>query len=95
MHDRREPGRTRDRGGRGEVRWAVLGGVRSGPVSSADLRRLVLDLERDLLQLVGVLLAVVGAEQQLRATRERDTYVGLRATTVAAIGRSQGCVLDN
>ncbi|QGN32984.1 hypothetical protein GJV80_09340 [Microlunatus sp. Gsoil 973] len=62
---------------------------------SADPRRFVVDLQRNLPQLVGMLLAMVSTEQKLGTTRHGDAYVGLRAATVAPVRRRQGCVVDD
>jgi hypothetical protein len=53
------------------------------------------DLQRNLPQLVGMLLAMVSTEQKLGTTRHGDAYVGLRAATVAPVRRRQGCVVDD
>ena len=66
------------------------GGCRSG-----DPLRLVLDLEGYLLELVGVLLAVVRAEEKLETAGEGDSDVGLRAATITTICRAEGGALDD
>jgi hypothetical protein len=53
---------------------------------SADPRRLVVDLQGNLLQLVGVLLAVVRAEEQLEPAGKRDADVGLGTTPITTVG---------
>jgi hypothetical protein len=46
---------------------------------------LVVDVDGDLAELVAVFPGVVGAEQQLATTGERDTQVGLRTAPVATV----------
>lgn len=62
---------------------------------SADPRRLVVDLQRHLFQLVGVLLAVVRTEEEVVTAGERHSHIGLRAATITAIRRVQGGVFDD
>ena len=50
-----------------------------------DSLRLVVDPQRHLLELVGVLLAVMRAEEEVEAAGHGDSYVGLRATPIATI----------
>jgi F420-0:gamma-glutamyl ligase len=52
------------------------------------------DVQRDLLELVGVLVAVVFAEQELRTAREGDPYVSLGPAAITAISDVQRRVLD-
>jgi hypothetical protein len=71
-----------------------------GPVSIAievlrDAFGLVVNLERDLLQLVGVLAAVVGAEQQLEAVGHGDADVGLCPAPIAPISGVQCGAFDD
>src|ERR1700744_2906709 len=47
---------------------------------------LVVDLDRDLGQSLGVLPVVVGTEQELARAREHYTYICLRTASVAHIG---------
>jgi hypothetical protein len=61
----------------------------------ADSRRFVVYLERDLLELVGVLFAVVGAEEKLEPAGHSDAYVCLRPAPIAAIGGVQGGAVDD
>lgn len=82
-HERGRPPAHRARG-RTEVRRG-----------SADPLGLVLDLERDLLQLVGVLLAVVCTEEEVKSAGERNSHVGLRAASITAICRGQGGFFDD
>jgi hypothetical protein len=56
---------------------------------------LVVNLERDLLQLVGVLAAVVGAEQQLEAVGHGDADVGLCPAPIAPISGVQCGAFDD
>ena len=60
-----------------------------------DLLGLVVDLERHLLELVGVLLAVVGAEQEVEPAGEGDADVCLGSAPIATIGRSQLGTFDD
>ncbi len=62
---------------------------------SGDPLAFVVDLEGDLLQLIGVLLAVVSTEEELEATGQRDSDIGLRAATVTTICRAQGGSFDD
>ena len=59
--------------------------------ASGDLLGLVLDLEGDLTELVGVLLAVVRAEEKLEPAGHDDSHVRLCPATIAAVRRVQGC----
>jgi len=60
-----------------------------------DALRFVVNLQRDLPQLVGMLLAVVRAEEQLESAGHDDAYIRLGAATVAAIGSVEGGALDD
>ena len=64
-------------------------------IRSGDVLRLVVNLQRDLPQLVSMLLAVVRAEEQLEAASHDDAYIRLGAATVAAIGSVEGGALDD
>ena len=71
-----------------------------GPISIAiealgDAFGLVVNLERDLLQLVGVLAAVVDAEQQLKAVGHDDADVGLCPAPIAPISGAQCGAFDD
>jgi hypothetical protein len=71
-----------------------------GPVLIAidvlrDAFGLVMNLKRDLLQLVGVLAAVVGAEQQLEAVGHGDADVGLCPAPIAPISGVQCGAFDD
>jgi hypothetical protein len=71
-----------------------------GPISIAievlrDAFGLVVNFERDLLQLVGVLAAVVGAEQQLEAVGHGDADVGLCPAPIAPISGVQCGAFDD
>ena len=69
-----------------------------GPLSGRELLDalgLVVDLERDLTELVGVLLAVVGAEEELEAAGQGDADVRLGAAPVAPVGSSQLGTIDD
>jgi len=60
-----------------------------------DALRLVLDPEGDLLQFVGVLLAVVHTEQEVEATRQRDADVRLCPAPITTIGGIQCGAFDD
>jgi hypothetical protein len=47
--------------------------------------RLVLDLDRNLGQRIGVLAVVVRAEQQFSGPREQNTYIRGRSTPIAQV----------
>jgi hypothetical protein len=47
--------------------------------------RLVLDLDRNLCQRIGVLAVVVRAEQQFSGPREQNTYIRGRSTPIAQV----------
>jgi hypothetical protein len=53
------------------------------------------DLERYLLELVGVLLAVVGAEEKVEPAGQGDSDICLRAASVATIRGVQGGTFDD
>ena len=65
------------------------------PISSGDALRFVVNLQRDLPQLVGMLLAVVRAKEQFEPAGHDDAYIRLGAATVAAIGSVEGGALDD
>ena len=76
------------------VWWSVSARRRSLFPGRAEALAVVMDGRGDLLELVGVLAGVVGAEEQLTATDELDAYIGLRAASVTAIERRElrgGC----
>jgi len=50
---------------------------------------LVLDVERNLAEPIGVFPAVMGAEEQLAAAAEHNADVGLRAAAITAVSRRQ------
>ena len=60
-----------------------------------DAPGLVVDLERDLTELVSVLLAVVGAEEKLETTGQGHPDVRLGAAPVAPVGSSQLGTIDD
>lgn len=68
--------------------------MRVSRCGSADAVALVLDLQRNLLELVLVLFAVVRAEEEL-AGRQGDPDISLCATPITTVGGVQGGVLDN
>ena len=73
----------------GWVRSYIAGGVLTHAL------RFVVDLERYLLELVGVLLAVVGAEEKVEPAGHGDPNISLRAAPIATIGRVQGGTFDD
>ena len=56
---------------------------------------LVVDLQRHLTELVGVLLRVVGAEEKLETAGQSDADVRLGAAPIATIGSSQLGTFDD
>jgi hypothetical protein len=60
-----------------------------------DALRFVVDFERYLLELVGVFLAVVRAEEQVEPARHGDPDISLRAAPIATIRRVQGGTFDD
>jgi hypothetical protein len=72
-----------------------VSGCWSAPVLGCDgrgvdkLAGLVVDGDRDLAELVTVLARVVGAEEEVSATSELDTEVGLGTTTVTTVQRRE------
>ena len=85
---------TRDRGRPARTPTARVSGAVGGRIRESrglrDAFRLVVDLQRDLLQLVGVLFAVVGAEQQVEAAGQGDANVGLGPAAVTTIRSVEG-----
>jgi hypothetical protein len=61
----------------------------------ADLLGLVVDLQRDLLELVRVLLAVMGAEEQVEPTGHGHPNVCLGPAAVTAIGSGEAGPFDD
>ena len=59
--------------------------LRGRGAGAGETVRLVVDVDRDLAELVAVLACVVGAEQQLATRLELDSEIGLSSATVAAV----------
>ena len=66
-------------------RWALL----------TDVLRFVVDFERYLLEFVGVLLAVVGAEEKVEPAGHGDPDISSRAAPIATIRRVQCGTFDD
>src|SRR6516225_686522 len=87
LHPRgwRAPLSPASQGGASGTGWGLLAGGGVGVPAGRQSVGLVLDLYGDTRQGVGVLPAVVCAEQELSGSGKYDAYIGLRAAPVAQV----------